>query len=1103
MNHNNKIPRERVPSGVNESGDPENVLSNCIVYKKRNNSATEASINRHRLVLPNGIERGESKRVLLKRRMSVSKQDLFNRSESSHGNEQEERFPFPPCSKEKTARQRPTSLRRTLEVPCAQRLRTNDGAEDVVENGPGMDFDGVVSLLGYKTGKESEIVKGESSLFHAYFHRLSGEEKHSFLSSLLSKHSDQQRLTEFILKYIKADSREDLQVMAEDMKTIIPVETVRLVEVDNNIVVSKCLISDQIVTDTCIAKHCAWTKKLVLLNDVDTQLPFSNENLEEGASSIISIPLGNTFRSTGTSALVLQLINKTNPVTGEESLSGFTEWDQIFAQKLAAAFGQAAEKLHLTLQMDHLKSDIKVFASVAMAVCSEEDGPDLVKNLLKLTRNLVNCGRITLYLFDDKKKELYFAFGSKGLSTQRISYGSGFAGWVALHKTPMNVKDVRMDRRFSSDKDVQLLTRAKARSVLVVPILTHDTKVLLGVLQLINKKASPGDPVLQDSKAEEDNLTSKHYDKRLSMSLPRGHTGFENPVHRRMTTTTTPPLDRSLLRMGSSGPRMQHASQKGTFLKSGSLDDSNFVLGKKSRSTILGISSQDKSVPLTCFKPFDKKVCELVCARIAQAIRSKLVHFEQDKAIADDRGDILSSMLPTEKPRAKSDIGVHKTSFLAVGKFLTVLKGFRKSRLFESGKSIEGCIDEQQRNSIDTESNQTLACLTEKYLADQTVPTADLLQRLNRLHNQALKVSSHEEGFSSLGYDILDIKTPKLLDMIVGAFFRLGLVHKFRIEESVLYTFLVAVERKYLNNPYHNFHHASAVFQQIYSILLKTRAPSFLYFQDILALLVASICHDIGHRGRTNDFESKILSDLAIQYNDRSILEQYHASQTFALMISPKTNVMRNLSTGKFKKLRELVIHHILLTDMKYHTELHQKMTSIVTKSEKSDEFIINRENETDRETFSSFLLHCCDIGAQTLSPEIAKRWSNRVLNEFMLQAKEEEALKVKVTPHMMNLDDPVTRANVQIGFIRFLVEPAWQTLTDILPNCKIFLINLKQNIQYYEDIKEKAGTETQASNETEEEVKEGDLGDSVEDGGIESFRDLKGFRMSAPRTTI
>jgi len=47
------------------------------------------------------------------------------------------------------------------------------------------------------------------------------------------------------------------------------------------------------------------------------------------------------------------------------------------------------------------------------------------------------------------------------------------------------------------------------------------------------------------------------------------------------------------------------------------------------------------------------------------------------------------------------------------------------------------------------------------------------------------------------------------------------------------------------------------------------------YLSDInvFALVFSGLCHDVGHPGRTNQFEVNSQSKKALRYNDRSVMQ--------------------------------------------------------------------------------------------------------------------------------------------------------------------------------------------------------------------------------------
>lgn len=68
------------------------------------------------------------------------------------------------------------------------------------------------------------------------------------------------------------------------------------------------------------------------------------------------------------------------------------------------------------------------------------------------------------------------------------------------------------------------------------------------------------------------------------------------------------------------------------------------------------------------------------------------------------------------------------------------------------------------------------------------------------------------------------------------------------------------VQKGYRDVPYHNWSHAFAVAHFIYLLLRTETARNALNELESFALYVASLCHDIDHRGTTNAFQVQSVS---------------------------------------------------------------------------------------------------------------------------------------------------------------------------------------------------------------------------------------------------
>lgn len=99
---------------------------------------------------------------------------------------------------------------------------------------------------------------------------------------------------------------------------------------------------------------------------------------------------------------------------------------------------------------------------------------------------------------------------------------------------------------------------------------------------------------------------------------------------------------------------------------------------------------------------------------------------------------------------------------------------------------------------------------------------------------------------------------------------------------SALLAVAETVLSRYRRVHYHSWHHGFDAAHCVYLLVSRTAAAdATLGPVDRLALLLASLAHDVDHPGHTNGFEVAGLSDLALTYNNQSVLENHHAATLF------------------------------------------------------------------------------------------------------------------------------------------------------------------------------------------------------------------------------
>ena len=265
-------------------------------------------------------------------------------------------------------------------------------------------------------------------------------------------------------------------------------------------------------------------------------------------------------------------------------------------------------------------------------------------------------------------------------------------------------------------------------------------------------------------------------------------------------------------------------------------------------------------------------------------------------------------------------------------------------------------------------------------------------------------------------------------------------------------------------NPYHTDLHAADMLQSIfvYKILSKFDETLNLLDMDILSMFISAIIHDYGHPGLNNNYLIKTKDDLAIKYNDISVLENYHVSEAFNIILKKKeNNIFEELSEDDYKLCRKNIIECVLGTDMTLHNKKYLAFKRrLQTENIKKGENINNLFNNLDpinvynlKLEFQSFIIHAADISNPTKPLEIYKEWAQRCVDEFFKQGDLE---KNQGIPISFNCDrNTVSLSQSQLGFIDVIVSPLFTVLNEYFPQLSFTLENIKTNYNYYKGVKD------------------------------------------------
>ncbi|KAG0292064.1 High affinity cAMP-specific and IBMX-insensitive 3',5'-cyclic phosphodiesterase 9A [Dissophora globulifera] len=209
---------------------------------------------------------------------------------------------------------------------------------------------------------------------------------------------------------------------------------------------------------------------------------------------------------------------------------------------------------------------------------------------------------------------------------------------------------------------------------------------------------------------------------------------------------------------------------------------------------------------------------------------------------------------------------------------------------------------------------------------------------------------------TTLGFNVWDHTIPEIYGILLGMFSKLGLIECLNISESELLDFIIDVDRGYLATFYHSFYHAADVTAVLYHMLLEMKASQYLSKPDMAAVLLAGLCHDIGHPGLNNLFQVNAKTELVKQFGETSVLEKYSCS--LAMDLVTKHRLFRNIehspeatlpegNRASEASMRDAMLKAIMATDMTFHYDMLNNLNILIEITSSPSSSPSNSDNES------------------------------------------------------------------------------------------------------------------------------------------------------------
>uniref|UniRef100_A0A8K9XLF2 Phosphodiesterase n=1 Tax=Oncorhynchus mykiss TaxID=8022 RepID=A0A8K9XLF2_ONCMY len=636
----------------------------------------------------------------------------------------------------------------------------------------------------------------------------------------------------------------------------------------------------------------------------------------------------------------------------------------------------------------------------------------------------------------------------------RLEWNKGIVGHVAATGQPLNIKNAYEDPRFNAEVDQ--ITGYKTQSILCMPIKNHREEVV-GVAQAINKKCGEnGTFTEQDEKDFSAYLafsgivlhnaqlyeTSQLENRRNQVLLDLASLILEEQqslevLLRKIAGTilsfmlaqgcTVFIADGDVMNSFSSVFHMEYedlGEAMDTPKRDCDVSQINYMYAQYVKNTMepLNISdvTKDQRFPWMSENPEhpSNQIKSLLCTPIRNGKKDKVIGVCQlvnkmDVASGNVRSFNRNDEQFLEAFAIFCGLAIQNTQM-----YETVERAMAKQEVTLEVLSYHASAAEEETRAL-------------QVTAMATVPSAQSLRLME---------------FSFSDFELSDAETTQAT---IRMFVDLNLVQNFQMKYKVLCQWILSVKKNYRKNvAYHNWRHAFNTSQCMFALFKSGRLQSNMTDLETLALMIATLSHDLDHRGVNNSYIQRSDHPLAQLYC-HSTMEHHHFDQCLMILNSPGNQILSSLSLDEYKATLKMIERAILATDL----ALYMKRRGEFFELTKNSQFVW--DDDYHKDLLRSMLMTACDISAITKPWPVQKRIAKLVATEFFEQGdKEREELNIEPTD-LMNRDKQDKIPSMQVSFIDAICTQLYETLASMSESCSPLLEGCQKNRQNWKILAE------------------------------------------------